>query len=149
MSLFLSTDMTMKINHLINGRSVAGQQYFETVNPATQDVLAEVASGGEAEVNSAVAAAHAAFPKWAATPATDRAKIMRKLGDLITQHVPEIAQTETRDCGQTISQTGKQLVPRAADNFHYFAEMCTRVDGHTYPTPTPLNYTLFHPVGVG
>ncbi len=140
--------MTQKINHLINGHSVAGQQYFETVNPATQEVLAEVASGGEAEVNAAVAAAHAAFPKWAATPATERAKIMRKLGDLITQHVPEIAQTETRDCGQTISQTGKQLVPRAADNFHYFAEMCTRVDGHTYPTPTHLNYTLFHPVGV-
>ena len=140
--------MTQTINHLINGRSVAGQQYFETVNPATQEVLAEVAAGGAAEVNAAVAAAHAAFPKWAATPATERAKIMRKLGDLITQHVPEIAQTETRDCGQTISQTGKQLVPRAADNFHYFAEMCTRVDGHTYPTPTHLNYTLFHPVGV-
>ena len=47
-----------------------------------------------------------------------------------------------------IAQTRKQLVPRAADNFHYFAEMCTRVDGHTYPTPTHLNYTLFHPVGV-
>jgi 5-carboxymethyl-2-hydroxymuconic-semialdehyde dehydrogenase len=55
---------------------------------------------------------------------------------------------ETKDCGQTISQTGKQLVPRAADNFTYFAEMCTRVDGHTYPTETHLNYTLFHPVGV-
>ena len=39
-------------------------------------------------------------------------------------------------------------MPRAADNFHYFAEMCVRVDGHTYPTPTHLNYTLFHPVGV-
>ena len=39
-------------------------------------------------------------------------------------------------------------MPRAADNFHYFAEMCTRVDGHTYPTPTHLNYTLFQPVGV-
>jgi 5-carboxymethyl-2-hydroxymuconic-semialdehyde dehydrogenase len=55
---------------------------------------------------------------------------------------------ETKDCGQTISQTGKQLIPRAADNFSYFAEMCTRVDGHTYPTETHLNYTLFHPVGV-
>ena len=140
--------MNMTLNHLINGQSVAGQSYFETTNPATQEVLAEVASGGEAEVNAAVAAAKAAFPKWAATPATERAKIMRKLGDLITQHVPDIAQAETRDCGQTISQTGKQLVPRAADNFHYFAEMCTRVDGHTYPTPTHLNYTLFHPVGV-
>ena len=138
----------MRIDHLINGRSVAGTDYFETVNPATQEVLAEVAAGGEAEVNAAVAAAKAAFPKWAGLPATERAKLMRKLGDLIAKHVPEIAQTETNDCGQTIAQTGKQLVPRAADNFHYFAEMCTRVDGHTYPTPTHLNYTLFHPVGV-
>ncbi|MCE2692014.1 MAG: 5-carboxymethyl-2-hydroxymuconate semialdehyde dehydrogenase, partial [Rubrivivax sp.] len=58
------------------------------------------------------------------------------------------ARTETEDTGQVIAQTGKQLVPRAADNFHYFAEMCVRVDGHTYPTPTHLNYTLYHPVGV-
>ena len=53
----------MQINHLINGKSVAGTDYFETVNPATQEVLAEVASGGEAEVNAAVAAAKAALPK--------------------------------------------------------------------------------------
>lgn len=138
----------MQINHLINGKSVASARYFETINPATQDVLAEVASGGEAEVNAAVAAAKAAFPGWAATPAPQRAKLMRKLGELIATHVPEIAQMETQDCGQTISQTGKQLIPRAADNFTYFAEMCTRVDGHTYPTETHLNYTLFHPVGV-
>ena len=137
-----------QINHLINGQSIAGSGYFETVNPATQEVLAEVASGGLPEVNAAVAAAKAAFPKWAATPAPERAKIMRNLGELIAQHVPEIAETETKDCGQVIAQTGKQLVPRAADNFHYFAEMCTRVDGHTYPPPTHLNYTLFHPVGV-
>ncbi|RYF72672.1 MAG: 5-carboxymethyl-2-hydroxymuconate semialdehyde dehydrogenase, partial [Comamonadaceae bacterium] len=104
--------------------------------------------GGEAEVALAVAAAKDAFPKWAALPAPQRAKLMRKLGDLIAAHVPEIAQLETNDTGQVIAQTGKQLVPRAADNFHYFAEMCTRVDGHTYPTETHLNYTLFHPVGV-
>jgi 5-carboxymethyl-2-hydroxymuconic-semialdehyde dehydrogenase len=138
----------MRIDHLIAGKAVAGDTYFETVNPATQEVLAEVASGGESQVHAAVAAAKAAFPKWAATPAPQRAKLMHKLGDLIAAHVPEIAQTETNDCGQVIAQTGKQLVPRAADNFHYFAEMCTRVDGHTYPTETHLNYTLFHPVGV-
>ncbi len=138
----------MKIDHLINGKSVASRYYFETVNPATQEVLAEVASGGEAEVNAAVAAAKEAFPKWAATPAPQRARLIRKLGDLIAAHVAEIAQTETNDCGQVIAQTGKQLMPRAADNFYYFAEMCTRVDGHTYPTDTHLNYTLFHPVGV-
>jgi 5-carboxymethyl-2-hydroxymuconic-semialdehyde dehydrogenase len=138
----------MKIDHLIDGKPVAGRDYFETVNPATQDVLAEVASGGEAEVNAAVAAAKAAFPAWAALPAPQRARLVRKLADLIAAHVPEIAQTETNDTGQVIAQTGKQLVPRAADNFYYFAEMCTRVDGHTYPTETHLNYTLFHPVGV-
>jgi 5-carboxymethyl-2-hydroxymuconic-semialdehyde dehydrogenase len=138
----------MRVDHLINGKSVAGKDYFETVNPATQEVLAEVASGGEAEVNAAVAAAKEAFPKWAGMPAPERAKLIRKLGDLIAANVPEIAQIETNDCGQVIAQTGKQLVPRAADNFYYFAEMCTRVDGHTYPTPTHLNYTLFHPVGV-
>ena len=138
----------MQIQHLINGKSVASANTFETLNPATQEVLAEVAAGGQAEVNAAVAAAKEAFPKWAGLPATERAKLVRKLGDLIAQHVPEIAQTETNDCGQVIAQTGKQLIPRAADNFYYFAEMCTRVDGHTYPTPTHLNYTLFHPVGV-
>jgi len=138
----------MKIDHLINGKSVAGRDYFETVNPATQEVLAEVAGGGEAEVNAAVQAAKDAFPAWAAMPAPQRAKLMRKLGELIAAHVPEISRTETNDTGQVISQTGKQLVPRAADNFTYFAEMCVRVDGHTYPTETHLNYTLFHPVGV-
>ena len=122
----------MQINHLINGKSVASTSTFETVNPATQEVLAEVAAGGALEVNAAVAAAKAAFPKWAGMPAPQRAKLIRKLGDLIAAHVPEIAHTETNDCGQVIAQTGKQLIPRAADNFYYFAEMCTRVDA----TPT-------------
>ncbi len=138
----------MRIQHLIDGRAVESRTYFETVDPATQQVLAEVARGGADEVGAAVAAARAAFPAWATRPAAERAKLMRKLGDLIAAEVPAISETETRDTGQVIAQTRKQLVPRAADNFHYFAEMCVRVDGHTYPTPTHLNYTLFHPVGV-
>ena len=138
----------MRIEHLIGGKPVTGRDYLQTLNPATQEVLAEVAAGGEAEVHAAVAAAKAAFPKWAGLPATERARVMRRLGDLITANVADIARTETQDTGQVIAQTATQLVPRAADNFHYFAEMCTRVDGHTYPTPTHLNYTLFHPVGV-
>ncbi|GMV01080.1 MAG: 5-carboxymethyl-2-hydroxymuconate semialdehyde dehydrogenase [Burkholderiaceae bacterium] len=138
----------MRIDHLIDGKPVAGADYFETINPATQQVLAEVASGGAAEIDAAVAAAKAAFPAWAGLPAPQRAALMRRLGELIAGNVPELAQTETNDTGQVIAQTGRQLVPRAADNFSYFAEMCVRVDGHTYPTPTHLNYTLFHPVGV-
>ena len=138
----------MRIHHLIGGAEVASPAYFETVDPSTQEVLAEVARGGPGEVDAAVSAAKAAFPRWAATPAAERAALLHKLGDLIAKHVPEIARTETRDTGQPIAQTARQLVPRSADNFHYFAEMCVRVDGHTYPTPTHLNYTLFHPVGV-
>lgn len=85
----------MKIDHLINGQQVAGNAYFETINPATQQVLAEVASGGEAEVHAAVAAAKAAFPKWAGTPAPERAKLIRKLGD------PRELDPFTIDCAQT------------------------------------------------
>jgi 5-carboxymethyl-2-hydroxymuconic-semialdehyde dehydrogenase len=138
----------MQIQHLINGTAVRGSDYFQSVNPATQEVLAEVARGGAQEIDAAVAAAKAAFPAWAGKPATERAALLRKLGDLIARNVPEIARLETQDTGQPIAQTAKQLVPRSADNFYYFAEMCVRVDGHTYPTPTHLNYTLFHPVGV-
>jgi 5-carboxymethyl-2-hydroxymuconic-semialdehyde dehydrogenase len=138
----------MRIEHLINGKARPGRDYFETVNPANQDVLAEVARGTAEEIDAAVLAAKAAFPAWAAKSPAQRANLIRKLGELISKHVPEISETETKDTGQVISQTRKQLVPRAADNFSYFAEVCTRVDGHSYPTDSHLNYTLFHPVGV-
>jgi 5-carboxymethyl-2-hydroxymuconic-semialdehyde dehydrogenase len=139
----------MRINHLINGKAVTSHQVFESINPATQAVLAQVDSGGELEVALAVEAAKNAFPGWAATPAATRASLMRKLGELITRHVPEISKLETEDCGQVIGQTKKALIPRSADNFHFFAEMCTRMDGHTYPVDgAMLNYTLLSPVGV-
>ena len=70
-------------------RSTAAS-YFETVNPATQDVLAEVARGGAAEIDAAVAAAKAAFPGLG-RHAADRARaLMRRLGDLIAAHVPAL-----------------------------------------------------------
>jgi 5-carboxymethyl-2-hydroxymuconic-semialdehyde dehydrogenase len=137
------------IEHLIGGKQVESREVFETVNPANQEVLAEVASGGEAEIAAAVETAKAALPKWAGTPQATRAQIMRKLGDLIGKHVPEISELETKDTGQVIGQTKKALVPRAADNFYFFAEVCTRMDGHTYPVDDAmLNYTLYQPVGV-
>jgi len=138
----------MRIDHLVDGKALASTTYFETINPASQEVLAEVAAGGAAEIDAAVSAAKRAFPAWASRPASERAALLRRLGDLIASHAQEIARLETQDTGQPIAQTGKQLIPRSADNFHYFAEMCVRVDGHTYPTATHLNYTLYHPVGV-
>ena len=137
------------IKHLINGRAVDSAETFETLNPATGEVLAHVASGGQDEVNAAVAAAKAAFPGWSATPVKERARLMRALGDLIAKNVPELAEMETRDCGQVIGQTKKVLVPRAADNFYYFAELIQHQHGETYDSDTGhLNYTLWQPVGV-
>ncbi|MCK6373548.1 MAG: 5-carboxymethyl-2-hydroxymuconate semialdehyde dehydrogenase [Zoogloea sp.] len=137
------------IQHLINGRKVDSAETFETINPATGEVLAQVASAGQDEVNAAVAAAKAAFPSWSATPAKERSRLMRNLGDLIAKNVPELAEMETRDCGQVIGQTKKALIPRAADNFYYFAELAQHQHGETYDSDTGhLNYTLWQPVGV-
>lgn len=138
----------MRIPHLINGQTVAGREHFQSLNPANQQLLAEVAAGSADEVNLAVAAAKSAFPAWAGTPPAQRAKIMHRLGELITRDQAELARIETADCGQAIAQTGANLVPRAADSFHHYAELCTRMDGQTHPTPTHLNYTLLQPVGV-
>ncbi|HGX3502753.1 TPA: aldehyde dehydrogenase [Klebsiella pneumoniae] len=138
-----------KINHWINGKNVAGADYFHTTNPATGEVLAEVASGGEAEINQAVAAAKEAFPKWANLPMKERARLMRRLGDLIDQNVPEIAAMETADTGLPIHQTKNVLIPRASHNFEFFAEVCQQMNGKTYPVDDKmLNYTLVQPVGV-
>jgi len=138
-----------RINHWINGQEVSSPESFETINPATTEVIAEVASGGSEEINQAVAAAKEAFPKWANTPAKQRAKLMRKLGELIDQHVNQIAELETLDTGLPIHQTKNVLIPRASHNFEFFAEVCTRMDGRSYPVDDQmLNYTLYQPVGV-
>ncbi|KVS08838.1 5-carboxymethyl-2-hydroxymuconate semialdehyde dehydrogenase [Burkholderia multivorans] len=139
----------MTIKHWIDGREVDSRDRFATLNPATGDVIDEVASGGEAEVDAAVRAAKEAFPKWANTPAKERAKLMRRLGELIEKNVPTLAALETQDTGLPIAQTGKQLIPRASENFHFFAEVCVQMNGRTYPVDDQmLNYTLYQPVGV-
>ncbi|MCQ4105835.1 5-carboxymethyl-2-hydroxymuconate semialdehyde dehydrogenase (plasmid) [Erwinia persicina] len=138
-----------KINHWINGKNISSSDYFTTSNPATGEVLAEVASGGEREVALAVDAARTAFPKWANTPMKERARLMRRLGELIDRDVPHIAALETADTGLPIHQTKNVLIPRASHNFEFFAEICQQMNGRTYPVDDRmLNYTLIQPVGV-
>ncbi|MDN7697243.1 5-carboxymethyl-2-hydroxymuconate semialdehyde dehydrogenase [Burkholderia semiarida] len=139
----------MTIKHWIGGREVESRDTFTTLNPATGEVITDVASGGEAEVDAAVRAAKEAFPKWANTPAKERAKLMRRLGELIEKNVPRLAALETQDTGLPIAQTSKQLIPRASENFNFFAEVCVQMNGRTYPVDDQmLNYTLYQPVGV-
>ena len=136
------------IRHLIDGKKVESRETFQTLNPSTNEPIADVAAGGDAEIDAAVRAAKAAFPAWAATPAPKRAKLMMRLAELIDEHVEAIARLESADTGQSYARTRNLLIPRAADNFRFFAEMCTHVDGHTYPTADHLNYTIYQPVGV-
>ncbi|GBU09015.1 5-carboxy-2-hydroxymuconate semialdehyde dehydrogenase [Gammaproteobacteria bacterium] len=137
------------IKHWINGKEIASENVFDNFNPATGEIIGQVAAGTAKEVNLAVASAKAAFPKWSKTPAQERARLMRKLGDLIDENVNKIAYLETLDTGLPIHQTQNVLIPRASHNFSFFAEMCTRMDGHTYPVDDQmLNYTLHQPVGV-
>lgn len=137
------------IKHWINGREVESPETFDNINPATGEVIGQVASAGENEVNQAVAAAKAAFPGWANTPAKERARLMRRLGQLIDENVPKLAELETLDTGLPIHQTKNVLIPRASHNFNFFAEVCTRMNGHSYPVDDQmLNYTLYQPVGV-
>jgi len=137
------------IRHLINGEWVESEETFENFNPATGEVLDVVCAASAAQVHDAVRAAKGAFPAWANMPVKKRAKLIEKLGDAIAASVDEISAMESRDTGLTISVTRKQLIPRAADNFYYFAEMSQRINGDTYPVDDQmLNYTLYQPVGV-
>jgi 5-carboxymethyl-2-hydroxymuconic-semialdehyde dehydrogenase len=145
----LAANQPTHVRHLIGGAAVDSAERFQTLNPATGAVLAEVAAGTEHEIGLAVEAAKAAFPQWAGMPAARRAAIMRRVGDLIAQQADEIAALETDDTGLPIDQTAHALIPRAAHNFHFFAEVATRLDGRCYPVDRAmLNYTLYQPVGV-
>jgi 5-carboxymethyl-2-hydroxymuconic-semialdehyde dehydrogenase len=82
-------------------------------------------------------------------PVKKRSRLIEKIGDAIAENVDEISELESTDTGLTISLTRHQLIPRAADNFYYFAEMSRRINGETYPVDDEmLNYTLYQPVGV-
>lgn len=140
------------VRHFIGGEwaESADGGTFETSNPATNEPIARVAKGGEADLQRAIAAARKAFDEgpWPRMRSADRAKILRKVGDLITQRAPEIAQTETLDTGLPIAQTGGAQIPRAADNFYFFAEMANHMDGRAFHNADYLNYTVQKPVGV-
>ncbi|MEF9699706.1 aldehyde dehydrogenase family protein [Pseudomonas aeruginosa] len=135
------------IKHWINGREVESKDVFENYNPATGELIGEVASGGTAK--STRRWRRPGKPSRTVFPAKERARLMRRLGELIDRNVPHLAELETLDTGLPIHQTKNVLIPRASHNFEFFAEVCTRMNGHSYPVDDQmLNYTLYQPVGV-
>src|SRR5438132_11181165 len=113
------------VDHFIGGEYVApaGGDYFETTNPATGEVLAHVAGGTEADVDRAVAAARSAFDEgpWPRLPPQERRTYLYTVADAIDHRAGDIGYVETLDTGQPISQMQGGQVPRAAQNFRYFA----------------------------
>jgi len=147
-------DMTMAIRaqqHYIAGdfRDGASGQTFTTLNPTTNEVIAEVAAGDAADVDAAVAAARRAFDAgpWPRMTARERAVVLRRIANLIREHAQELIALECLDIGMPIAQM-KGLAARAAENFDYFAGIVEELAGKAWQTGSFLNYSVFKPVGV-
>ncbi len=144
---------------LIDGKwvsSISGKT-FPTYNPATGEVLAQVAEGDKQDVDAAVKAARKAFESgpWSRMSATQRGKLIWKLGDLLEQNVEQFAMLETLDNGKPLAVARAADVPLAADLFRYMAGWANKLEGTTIPLSVPytpkakyLAYTLREPVGV-
>jgi len=137
----------------INGRWVnaASEKTFPVYNPATGEVMANIAAGEKEDVNRAVAAARKAFESgaWGAMSGSERGRLMWKLADLIEQRNEEFAQLESLDNGKPLAVARVADVPLAVDLFRYMAGWATKIEGNTIPfSPKYLAYTRREPVGV-
>jgi aldehyde dehydrogenase (NAD+) len=98
-----------------------GDEHFKTVNPATEEVLAEVAQANAADVDRAVAAARQAFPAWSGLPGRERAKYLYRIARIVQERARELAVLETIDNGKPIRESRDVDVPLVAAHFFYYA----------------------------
>ena len=148
----MTTTAVMRKQLFINGewRAAAAGKTIEVVNPATEEVIAEVASAEASDVDAAVAAARAAFDgPWAKLSARERGKLVWKIGERLMEKADEIAHLETLHNGKPIFESRHIEVPAAAECFQYFAGWADKIHGETIPVRGNfLAYTLREPVGV-
>jgi len=145
--------MTTRINHFINGESVAPSEndYLESTNPATLDVLYEFARGSEKDVERAVNAADDPFrnPAWAGLTQTQRGHLLRKLGDVIGENADELARLESLDNGKLLREMKGQLkgVP---EYLYYYGGLADKIQGSQIPANSLdiINFTQREPLGV-
>ena len=141
-----------KYQLMIDGKWIDSEsgKTFTTPNPATGEVLAEVAEGDKADIDKAVTAARKAFEgKWSKISARERGRMLYKLSQLIEERTTELAALETADNGKPIKESTYVDLPQVAENFEYFAGWATKIEGETIPVPGQMfNYTLREPVGV-
>lgn len=123
---------------------------FDTVNPATEQVLATVAAGAEADVDAAVRAARKAFDEgpWPRLSPAERARILREFAGRVESSAEELAELDTLDNGMTLL-TARSLVARAADYLHHYAGAANFITGETIASADgSFHYSLREPIGV-
>lgn len=154
----VSTFVGTKRKLFINGKwgEAASGKTFETFNPATGEVLANVAAGDREDIDRAVKAARAAFetgPWTNKMSLAERAKLIWKLADLMEKHQEEFAQLESLDNGKPLKIARVADVPLSIENLRYYAGWATKIEGNTIPLTLAepskyLAYTVREPVGV-
>lgn len=135
----------------INGEFVDAikKNRIPVINPHDGSVITEIAEGRQVDIDSAVAAAVDAFPKWLATSAADRGRLLLKLADALEAHAEEFAQLESLNTGHPIKDSRALDVPRTAACFRYFGGMADKIQGDVIPVePGFLNYVVREPLGV-
>ena len=139
---------------LINGQWVEGSgKSFDSVNPATGEVLTQVSEANAKDVDQAGAAARKAFDDlagpWRKMSASERGKVLWRIGDLVEKNIEELAELETLDNGKPIFESRYVDMPMVADVFRYYAGWATKIHGETVNTfNNAFTYTLREPVGV-
>jgi aldehyde dehydrogenase (NAD+) len=142
----------MRNQLLINNewRAAASGRTMEVINPATEEVIASVASAGKDDLDAAVSAARAALNgPWAAMAARERGRLVQKLGDRLLERADDIARLETLHNGKPISESRHVEIPASAECFEYYGGWSDKIMGETIPVKgNHLTYTLREPVGV-
>ncbi|AUT72117.1 MULTISPECIES: aldehyde dehydrogenase family protein [Paraburkholderia] len=141
----------MQTQLFIDGRfvpSLSGET-LATLNPHDNSVIAEVSMANHADVDRAVAAAKAAFPKWSNMAGAERGRLLLKLADAIEANADRLARLESIDTGHPIRDTRNLDVPRTAATFRYFGGMADKFEGSVIPVEQGfLNYLTREPVGI-
>jgi aldehyde dehydrogenase (NAD+) len=131
----VKVEIAARYGLFVNGRfsPPASGRHFATVNPATEQRLAEVADAGEKDISAAVAAARAAQPKWAKLRPIERSKYLFRIARRIQERARELAVLETMDGGKPIKESRDVDLPLVAAHFFYHAGWCDKL---RYALPT-------------
>ncbi|WP_105972465.1 aldehyde dehydrogenase [Streptomyces geranii] len=139
--------VSVDTRHWIGGQRVASADTFTDNSPIDGRALGEIARGGPVEAAAAVAAAKAAFPAWAATSRTERARILHAIADGVEKRIEELAIVETNDNGALLRSHRRGVMPRVAHNFRFFADWLLKLDHEDFETRGHSNHVSWDPAG--